>query len=80
VDEAATVADAARLMTDKREHRAWILDANETPIGVLTCTDVLRCVATAVGRHAGEDRLRRAVREADARVDEGRGPIVEEAA
>ena len=80
VDEAATVADAARLMTDKRQHRAWILDANETPVGVLTCTDVLRCVATAVGRHAGEDRLRRAVREADARVDEGRGPIVEEAA
>ena len=54
--------DAARLMTDKRQHRAWILDANETPVGVLTCTDVLRCVATAVGRHAGEDRLRRAVR------------------
>jgi len=80
VDEAATVADAARLMTDKREHRAWILNADETPVGVLTCTDVLRCVATAVGRHAGEDRLRRAVREADARVDEARGPIVEEAA
>ena len=48
LEEAATVADAARLMTDKREHRAWILNADETPIGVLTCTDVLRCVATAV--------------------------------
>ena len=80
VEDAATVADAARLMTDKREHRAWILNADETPVGVLTCTDVLRCVATAVRRHAGEDRLGRAVRDADARVDGARGPIVEEAA
>jgi hypothetical protein len=93
VDENATVADAARLMLDKREHRAWILDANDTPVGVLTCTDILRCVATAVGRFEREDRLRRAVRDAvaddaDADADGGGGgggggggrPIIEEAA
>lgn len=47
VGENATVFDAARMMTSAREHRAWIVDERDAPVGCVTCTDVLRCVAAA---------------------------------
>ena len=47
VGESATVFDAARMMTNAREHRAWIVDERDAPVGCVTCTDVLRCVAAA---------------------------------
>lgn len=65
LDESATVLDAARQMTDRREHRAWIVDAAECPVGVVTCTDILAGVAAA------------GVRLEAARAA-GAGPVVEE--
>tara|TARA_B110000977_G_scaffold63300_1_gene86114 strand:+ start:49895 stop:51130 length:1236 start_codon:yes stop_codon:yes gene_type:complete len=71
--EDVCMADAARKMVQQQQHRCWITNANETPVGVITCTDVLRCVATAISRFEGEDMMRNVMRQA---VD---GPIVEEA-
>lgn len=62
--EDATMADAAQVMVKQQIHRCWIVDANGSPVGVVTCTDVLRCVATAIGRFEVEDRMQRAVNQA----------------
>jgi CBS domain-containing protein len=45
VDSMATVAEAARLMNDRRLHRVVVVDAAERPVGVLSSMDFVALAA-----------------------------------
>ncbi|MGC9527491.1 MAG: CBS domain-containing protein [Limnospira sp.] len=42
-----TISEAARLMHQKRVHRLPVLDESKTMIGILTCGDIIRVMATS---------------------------------
>lgn len=42
-----TISEAARLMNQKRVHRLPVLDESKAMIGILTCGDIIRVMATS---------------------------------